>query len=268
MIVPDDLGIESDTLSITLYDPVRLLLVGRSKSGKTTIVKNMMNDVVYCKNELYKGTIDPYIKHLMVKCKTPTTPPYPKTYSLTVIDTPGLFEFVADDKDKRNDEALLQIFSKFIADNETTLNCVLLVHDGSKALDDKDIEIWNKVLKYFGDFKEIAFVVTHADLLSDEERKEMSTRFKTEPKLAPILKECGLGLFFSSACIMKYKAHPPIDEINRDRIELVKAIIGTAGPGKRVTAIATVLETMEKGLKEIRENAKNQIKADPGCNII
>jgi len=149
---------------------LNMVLVGRSGCGKTTLKEMFLNPkYTIGLNDLHRPTKDPQLFNYNVFYEN-------KGYNINVIDTPGLYEF---SENSRNDQQLMSIFSTFLFQEIISINCVGLVYDGSKGIDDKDIEIFKKLIGYFKeDFSEnTILIITHKDLLATEEIENLKNIF-------------------------------------------------------------------------------------------
>jgi len=124
-----------------------VLLIGKSGVGKTTCFE-VLKDACYCTprgQSLFAGTKDSTYASLVFHNVTG------KTYSINVIDTPGLFEVRSSiDGPKRSNEEILTNISIRVREEVTCLSAVFLMFPLTTVLNSEDLQTLEVIKEYLG----------------------------------------------------------------------------------------------------------------------
>ncbi|CAG2165272.1 unnamed protein product [Oppiella nova] len=167
-----------------------MLLVGRSQTGKSTLVKTLLDPQLGTTKTGFSDTREPELYTLLLTNKETH-----EICHLNIIDTPGLKE-VREDGDSRTDSELLKLATKCVQENITTLNVVCFVsRAGETHL--QDTEVFEEVKKCLGDkYARISMMLlTHCDDYKDSRLDQFEDTIKSHPKSKKYYDYCQLGLY-------------------------------------------------------------------------
>ena len=173
-----------------------------------------------------------------------------KTYTLNIIDTPGLHEVRQDMSETRTNEQLLALFrSIFESGQVRALNVICFVSVVGKTYQN-DIDTFQSLIDFFGErFKSIsALILTHCDKISLERLQQLTEDIKTHPKCSSVVGYCRLGIYHHGT--LDVDDLDTFDEEIRDRIR--KATLERLEPmrGK----LTKFLLAQSENYVEIQEN--------------
>jgi len=157
-----------DDYELAVATQLNFLIIGRSSSGKTTFVNNLQKRYGVTKENIQiSDTLVAETHHFSVRIAQ-------KYYSISIIDTPGLFEMREKQEQIRSDQQLMQIAIDCVKNNFTQLNGVLVTHSFSDMISPENLkvfEILNKELK--AKLRErTVLLVTHSENANDDEREK------------------------------------------------------------------------------------------------
>ncbi|CAG2171816.1 unnamed protein product, partial [Oppiella nova] len=167
-----------------------MLLVGRSQTGKSTVVKTLLNPQYGTTKSGFSITKDPQLNTLIL-----TNNDTHENCHLNIIDTPGLKE-VRENEDSRTDSELLKLATKCVKENITSLNVVCFVsRAGETHL--QDTEVFEEVKKCLGaKYARISMMLlTHCDDYNDSRLDQFEETIKSHPKSKEYYDYCQLGLY-------------------------------------------------------------------------
>jgi len=182
---------------------INVLLVGRSQTGKSTIVETLRNPQKGTSSTGFSDTKDPACNHLILADNSNKM-----TYQLNIIDTPGLKE-VRQKERSRTDEELLRLASKCLEENITSLNVVCFVPRAGET-HRLDTDVFSEIKGYLGDaYSKISMMVlTHCDEYSDKQLKQFELDIRTHEISRPYFEYCSLGIAnFGAIDTKKLESH-------------------------------------------------------------
>ena len=259
-------------------EALNVLLVGRSQSGKSTLLKTIINPYSATDKTGFSLTRRPEM-HMLILSNTESN----KSYQLNIIDTPGL----KDNPDKSESKAMtdMEIFNLltvFMQNNITKLHLVCLVSIAGKT-HQHDIETFNSVIKYLGkEFSPISMLIlTHCDEYNEIKVDEYEKQIQTHEHTKEIYEYCQLKFMRVGALDKDQldkmveslglgKVKPIVEnrvEANQNfRTKFLSTIIKTAGDGIHISKIQDLIEDNKTKLKfikdEIRKLTANNLKFD------
>jgi GTPase SAR1 family protein len=181
----------SDTgFEVTDAFVVNVLIVGRSQSGKTTLVESLKS--TFYASHLTGFSDTRHVQHHPIVTRDKVTD---KCYQINLIDTIGLSEQSRDPANKRSDHEILLLAAKFIQKQVTSLNAVLFV---TKAGDTHlhDLAAFKSIMNFLGPaFKENSMMIlTHCESLSLERFNELANSIRTNSLSKEVSDYCTLGI--------------------------------------------------------------------------
>lgn len=169
---------------------INVLVVGRSQSGKTTLV-NSLKDTAYASYLTgFSDTVNVTHHPLVVRDKSND-----KYYQINLIDTIGLGEASRDSASSRPDDEILKLAAKFIRQEITSLNAVIFV---SKIGDTHlhDLPVFTKLMEFLGEpFKtNTMMILTHCENNTPEKTQQFVDSIQNTPSSRALGAYCTLGI--------------------------------------------------------------------------
>ena len=170
---------------------INVLVVGRSQTGKTTLIESLKNTSFVSVMTGFSDTRN--VTHHPIVIHDKETNQY---YQINLIDTIGLSEHAREANITRTDDEILKLAVKFLVKEITSLHAVIFV---SKAGDThlNDIEVFKKLKAFLGDaFKaNCMMILTHCDGYSTERFNGFAESIRTSAASSEIAQYCALGIF-------------------------------------------------------------------------
>lgn len=124
---------------------VNVLLVGKTTSGKTTMLKVLENErFVPPPKTIVSDTKEARI------CTLSVTAPDDSKVQLNIIDTPGLFETRTVQGEARENDVLMQIAQNCVIQEITKLHVLCIVANVAAGLLRDDVETIRQLIEFFG----------------------------------------------------------------------------------------------------------------------
>jgi GTP-binding protein EngB required for normal cell division len=181
-------------VDITVHDLEihNILLLGESRSGKSTYTKLLQNLNYKTKMEVWRGTETPEETISLFNIDG-------KFIATRILDTPGFGE--ASKSGSRADNFLKNMIAQFVKKNITNLSLVLIVINGSGGLTQAQVNNITNCLKFLG--KQVSpkthLLVTHFENRSQEDEIKWAKEFKENEKMRFLTKACQGGFLFTGA---------------------------------------------------------------------
>lgn len=165
---------------------VNVLMVGRSRSGKSTLME-MLQDPFYISPDmnLFYTTAQP--KQTEIKLND---------YTFRVLDTPGLFENVASNSliNKRSNEEIAQLIEAKISEvfgGEAygNVDAVIFANSLRTGVNDQDIESIKFFVPKFGTHSKKLFVVTRSEDQTDDVIEKLRNQCAQHVQMGPLIQE-------------------------------------------------------------------------------
>lgn len=169
-----------------------ILLIGESRTGKSTFLKILENINFTTKLEIYRGTVIPHTKTILFKIDG-------RYIFLNIIDTPGFGEISADGS--RSDHNLRGLIADFVKRDITKVSAILLAVNGSGGLTAGQVKNMTKCIKFLGKHtsRKTSFLVTHFENRTEDDEQKWIHEFTTNPTMRFLNKACGNGILFTGA---------------------------------------------------------------------
>ncbi|CAF3335268.1 unnamed protein product [Rotaria socialis] len=174
---------------------INILVVGRSHSGKTTLIRSLENPMYASTYTEYARTRDPKNHTLVTRYKQTNL-----YYQLNMIDTAGLQEVAEQKENQRTDEQLLDLAARCVKQEITTLNIVIFMSEAGKT-HTQDIDVFNSIMEFLGaKFENICMMVlSHCEGFKEDRLAQFVDNIRTHPSSAKAFNYCKLGVFFHGA---------------------------------------------------------------------
>jgi small GTP-binding protein len=177
---------------ITPTKTINVLFVGRSGTGKTTLINALSDEGFQVTSTTgYSDTKEPSCtQHILTDSKNKIL------YQMNILDTPGLQEHRVSQNENRSDDTLLNLGYRCIQNNITSLNVVCFVTKAGETYE-HDVAVFNKIKDYLGpNCARISMIIlTHAEQLPVERINEYVIQLKTHAVTKPLADYCRRGIF-------------------------------------------------------------------------
>lgn len=169
-----------------------ILLLGESRTGKSTY-RNVLHNINHVtKLEVWRGTIVPNSSTTLFNVDG-------KFVSLNILDTPGFGE--ASVSNVRTDSNLQNIIVDFVKKDITSLSLILITVNGSGGLTSSQIKKITDCLRFLGRqvAKKTCLLVTHFENRTEEDEKKWISEFKSNKRMRFLTRACQGGFLFTGA---------------------------------------------------------------------
>jgi GTP-binding protein EngB required for normal cell division len=186
-----NLGIDDKDYDVEKVENRNLIIIGNSRSGKSTFV-NLLESVNHTTSiEVYRGTKEPITKTLLISHGD-------KKMVVNVIDTPGLNE---ESDSKRSNFDIQRMISQFVKRDITKVAMILITVNGASGLNSLETASIKELIKFFGPkmMFNLGLLITHCENFTTEDEETWVSGFKSNNKTRFIQKTCKMGVFFTGA---------------------------------------------------------------------
>jgi len=169
-----------------------ILMMGSSRSGKTTFIKYVKKLNHVTNPELYRGTVNPESEAITIRLNG-------EFITLNFMDNPG-FDEVGKDSSRSN-EVILESILSHVKGDVTKIHLILIAVNASTGLNSKVLDCIRFFVMMFGrDFKNnMCLLMTGYESYGDDQEKKFMNEFSTNPALKLLYKSCGAGVLFTGA---------------------------------------------------------------------
>jgi GTP-binding protein EngB required for normal cell division len=168
-----------------------VLILGESRTGKSTWKNVLRNPNHITQLEVWRGTKNPETTNTLFKIGG-------RFISVNIIDTPGFGEASAA---ARTDDDLRNLITKFVKEDITRLNLVLIAINGSGGMTASQVKNITNCIKFLG--KQISpktcFLVTHFENRTAADEQKWVADFTNNPNMRFLMRACGGGFLFTGA---------------------------------------------------------------------
>jgi GTP-binding protein EngB required for normal cell division len=189
-----------------------LVLIGRARTGKSTVAKVMENIFHFSTEKALFAETKQVEFH---KVKTGTTDG--RHYYFNIIDVPGFFDISADVKNSLTNEQVKQFINKCISQNVCNIHIFAYVFSLNGGINEQDIQAMIYTRNQFKELSaNMALIITNCERLTAEERQKLCDSFfenetVNQNRLKDFFKQ---GIYFMG-CIRKES----YDQANKQSIE-------------------------------------------------
>ncbi|UJR17421.1 hypothetical protein I4U23_004316 [Adineta vaga] len=208
-----------------------VMLVGRTRTGKSTIKSMLVNSMVVAEEQkLMVGTKFPQFEtfHVAVGKKISTdessedvpkddsseeedvstnnssekdisTTESPEDIVLNIIDTPGLFERGTDEITPRDNDIIMQAIEACVNQEITKFHVICFCVAITVGINEQDIQALKLMLKMMGDkiASNSCLIITHCESKDKKQRKSIISQLKEDKEFKLIRPFFKMGIFFS-----------------------------------------------------------------------
>jgi len=236
-----------------------ILVCGKSRSGKTTAIK-VMKDPSVSPEEDCMFADKRGVQYETLNLETSAG----VKYSVSIIDTPGLFETLSEGEtnDTRTTKVILKSIDDCMRKNVTKLNLLLLFGNSSVGFEESDVEMIKTFTKIFsGSGLRIIFCVTRAENWGLAKMEQIRGDYKKHPTIGRIMEELNITILFVG-CVKEttyyveselIKAYKRVEVL---RNELVKQIIESSEfiPVENIGIIKEKKAEMVETINKVKES--------------
>jgi len=171
-----------------------VIIIGESRSGKSTFKKLLQNPQHCTSMEVFRGTERPSCETILFKLNNN------RHLTVNIVDTPGFGEATAGSQ-QRTDASISSMISEFAKQEVAKVSLVLLAIKGAGGLNAANVEGMRKVVILLG--KETAtkacFLVTHFEGRTEEDEKVFMSAFVENESCKWMASVCRGGFLFTGA---------------------------------------------------------------------
>jgi len=177
-----------DNYNISDCDQFNVLMIGDSRSGKSTFI-NLLKDINYVTEYvLLAETPEPRTHNLLVEFKG-------RKMNISIIDTPGLNE-IGDTS--RSNETINHMISSFVKKDVTKLHLILIAIN---SMDNNKIKSLEEIIRLLGNHlsNNMVLLVTHFEGKNYQEEEGWKKQFNEQKAFQFVKKACKGGVLFTGA---------------------------------------------------------------------
>jgi len=191
---PDELFISTPAIQRNV------VLIGKSGVGKTTCFE-VLKDASYCTPRghslLASTAVDTVYTPLVIHNGEGNS------FSINIIDTPGLFELRTMASNKRGNDEILQSITECIRDSITSISCIFIVVPFTSVLNQEDLMALNAIQEFLGTSdtvrSKVFLVFSKADAFQLENLGDRLNEFLESEISKLYLEFCRGGIYFTGA---------------------------------------------------------------------
>jgi GTP-binding protein EngB required for normal cell division len=183
---------EETNIKVFDLEQHNVLLLGESRTGKSTFKEVLHNINHVTKMEVWRGTVIPTSSTSLFQVNG-------KYISINMLDTPGFGEVAK--VASRKDDSIRNLIMEFVKKDITKLSLILITINGSGGITAAQIQNITSCLKFLG--RQVAsktcFLVTHFENRTHEEETRWIEEFKANPNMSFLVRACQGGFLFTGA---------------------------------------------------------------------
>lgn len=223
-----------------------VVLIGESRSGKTQFIKMIENMETLGAPEFFAGTKVPEKHQLTIELNDD------ELITINFIDTPGVNE-LGKDGVKRSNTEIHKMISKFVKDDITTINMMLITWNGSDMFTEHQISALVDMVLLIGQgMNAIAGVlVTHYERMEEKEEKKWVDLFQNHPSTNVLNAFAQLGYFFTGCMTSDFdeasKSKFRVNQVRRN-LHFLDKLVNTVPRKLSISdngSIQSILDTQE-----------------------
>jgi len=177
-----------------------VVFLGKSGVGKTTCFE-VLKDASYCTPRghslLASAVLDTVYTPLVVHNAEG------KSYSINIIDTPGLFEVRTTSTSKRSNEEILHSITDCIRGSITSISCVFIVVPFTSVLNQEDLQALIAIQEFLGTSEivksKVYLIFSKSDAFQLENLGDRLNEFLESDISKTYLEFCRGGIYFTGA---------------------------------------------------------------------
>jgi len=171
-----------------------VLLVGRTRTGKTTAVRTLRGVENSAKPlTIFSETKNVNFRSFSLQGKNKLD------YTFNIIDTPGLFENVKKGQEARSDDQIIDMIADCLKNEITRIHAIILFCSLTAGIDNTDVKAMEKLIECFGTDTNMSICVTRAESMTNKERIGIKKELLEHDKMGKLLEQVNENIFFIGA---------------------------------------------------------------------
>lgn len=161
-----------------------VLMVGRTRSGKTTAV-GVIKDLCYQPNEMsiFSDTVNPKFQSFAIVNREENV-----KMTLNMIDTPGVFEVKEEEEKARTNEMILNVISQCAQNEITKIHCVIMFASFETGINPNDVEAIQLFSKIFNGAT-VVLCITRSESKPETWKRKIIKELMSYEKLKGLLSD-------------------------------------------------------------------------------
>jgi len=171
-----------------------IIFVGKSRSGKSTTIEVLKNESYWAPDmTIYRSTDRATVENFIVEDGN-------TFYNMNIMDTPGLFEIAADEKDEKPNEQIVSLIGKCIEMEFTKINHVFFVFTINAGLQQQDIESLDLIHRMFlGMEHKLSVIISFSNDFDRNTKDFYIGQLTTDRRLKGVMDKIDKRVFFMGA---------------------------------------------------------------------
>lgn len=185
--------IDNGQYRVTKADQRNIMLIGRTRTGKSTIKSLLVKPTAIPDDlTLKSGTRDPLFESFHV---------HDNAMVLNIIDTPGLFEHAGKEIDLRDNDTILRTIKICLNREITKFHVICFCIAITNGINQEDIESVQLLINFLGQdiSRNSCLIVTRCESKNDNQRNKMRSELMEDAYFKDIAPYFQLGVFFSGS---------------------------------------------------------------------
>jgi len=171
-----------------------ILLVGRSRTGKSTVIRTLQTvENVVKPLTIFSETKSVHFRNFSLRGQDQMD------YTFNIIDTPGLFEVKRKEEKARTDAEILDMISDCLKNEITRLHVIILFCSLTAGVDRTDVIAMKKLIETFGVETNMAICVTRSENMSNTDRANIVKELEEHVEMGELLNQVNSNIFFMGA---------------------------------------------------------------------
>ena len=183
---------EDEVIEMLEVEQFTCLLIGESRTGKSTFMRLLRNMNYKTNLEVWRGTVDPVAETMLAKVNG-------KYMSIEILDTPGFGEVATTAA--RCDNKLRSMITEFVKRDVCKLSMVCIAIKGDGGLTAAQISHITSSIQFLGEeaAARACFLVTHFENRTEEDEKAFIEAFTSNPNMEFLNMAVQGGFLFTGA---------------------------------------------------------------------
>jgi len=184
-------NIEESSFTCHPVSSSNVIIIGDSRSGKTTFMK-LIQDINYTPSiHVYRGTEHPESSSMLISING-------EFMYVNFINTPGMYE---ESSNKRSNMTIQETITSFVKKDITKVSMILLTVNGRSGLNALQTKSVRETIRFLGKslLTNTGILITHCENFSNKDEAEWINQFQNNSNTQLIGKACKGGFFFTGA---------------------------------------------------------------------
>jgi GTP-binding protein EngB required for normal cell division len=212
-----------ETISVSRTQIYNVILIGESRAGKTQFIRSVEDIMSKAGRVFYAGTKNPQTEKLILKISN-------EYITINFIDTPGINE-LAINGFKRTNRELQDMIAKFVKEDVTMVNMIIVVWNGQDQFTARQIEALVEMVLVVGKGMNAnsAVMVTHYERMNEKDEDDWFKSFTSHPYTKTLAYATQLGVFFTGAIDESFKSSDVVetDKFKINQMRRIKKFLNT-----------------------------------------